>query len=71
MGTASARKKRKHNAIKKNSSNFANSIRNKDYKSAASIVFSTSLKVGGSRGIENAMKEANSFTRRKSLRRGL
>lgn len=71
MGTASARKRRKHKAIDKSSSRFSTCIKNKNYKSAASIVFQTSLKVGGSKGIEGAMRDANSFLLRKSLRRRL
>ncbi len=71
MGTASARKRRKHKAIDKSSSRFSTCIKKKNYESAASIVYQTSLMVGGSKGIESAMSDANSFIRRKSLKRGL
>lgn len=71
MGTASARRKRKNSTIKSSSSAFSSYIEKKDYDSAAKIVYWTALKVGGKDGIMNALDNANSFIRRKIMRRGL
>ena len=68
MGTASARKPRRIKEIIETSSIFSDFIKKKDYSSAASIVYWTTLKVGGTDGIMNAMEDANSFIKRKSMK---
>ncbi|MHA1285399.1 MAG: hypothetical protein ACTSQP_23090 [Promethearchaeota archaeon] len=71
MGTASARRRRKNKMISNSSSLFSSYLDKNDYNSAGKIVYWTTLKIGGKEGIMNALDNANSFIKRRSLRRGL
>ena len=64
MGTASARKRRKHKAISTTSTTFSTYMDNRDFKSAAKILYWTALKVGGKGGVMKALNSANSFIKR-------
>ena len=63
------RKQRKHPLIKLSSKYFSKALEVKDYKEAAEIVFSTGMVLFGKEGMMNAMEEANSYMKRKKLRR--
>ena len=67
MGTASARRRRKHKAISVSSSIFSDCMDNKDYENAAKILYWTSLNVGGKVGILKALNSADSFIKRSKL----
>lgn len=71
MGTASVRRGRKSNIIKNGDVNFSKKIKSKDYKSAAKILYWTTLKTGGKEGLLGALYDANSLIKRKKIRRGL
>ena len=58
-------------SIKSSASSFSNSLHNSNYDLAARIVVSTALDVLGKNGLEGALKDANSFIKRKNLRSGL
>lgn len=64
MGTASARKRRRTNAVKKGSSKFYDYVSKKNYKSAATIAYWNSLKEGGEKRILTGLYDANSFIKR-------
>lgn len=65
------RKRRKHPVITEMAGSFADAIREGNLEKAAKIALLTVLKMGGVEGIKRAMDRANSFLRRKDMRRGL
>ncbi len=65
------RKKRKTKNIKISEELYRKFMKNKDYRKAALVVFWCVLKDFGKEGIINALDYANSFYKRKKLRRGL
>lgn len=67
MGTASGRRRRKHHAISSSSEDFYKYVGKSDYKSAAKLLFGTTLRVGGTDGIIKAFDDANSFIKRSKL----
>jgi hypothetical protein len=67
----STRKKRDHPAIESGGQEFADAIHDGDYKKAAMIAVSTTLKVNGAEGLAGAFDKATSAFKRKKLRTGL
>jgi len=65
------KKPRRLPIIKKMNKLFSKFLNNQDYINASKVLLLTTLKVGGAKGILNAMNNANSFIKRKKLRRGL
>lgn len=71
MGYAIPRERRNNPIITKTSKLFSKYIENRDYEKAAMISCWVVLKLFAKEGIMNALNNANSFLKRRSLRRGL
>jgi hypothetical protein len=65
------RKPRKNKSIEFTSKLFSKFVREEDYEKAAKITFWCVLKEFAREGIMNALNDANSFIKRKKMRRGL
>ena len=71
MGYAIFRERRNHPIITKASKLFSKYIENGDYEKAAMISCWVVLQLFAKEGIMNTLNNANSFLKRRSLRRGL
>lgn len=65
------RKKRRTKTIIQSDKLFSEAMGEKDYKKASSILFYCTLKEFAKEGIMGALDDANSFLKRKEIRRGL
>ncbi len=63
------RERRKSKIIDENAKKFADCVHEGNYIEASAIAVHTALETGGVKGIIRAIKKANSFIQRKSLRK--